>query len=552
MEITGLIEPKQRKSAQSTMRSLVFLIAAFAIILGCAARFDHLGSRLLWQDEAFSMLRITGHTEAGLYGAFDGRVKPVATFLALNKLSPHLGLGATFASLREEPQRGPVFYGAARIWAGFVGDGTPAMRVLPALLGLLGVALAFALGRELSPGGGPLLAALVALSPIEIHFAQQIREYVAIADATLLSSWLLLLSQRTGGIWRWSSYGIALVIGLYVSPIFLTVLLGHAVVVAGAARRDGLRAVIPWLATTAAAFVAFAPWFAESLLASRGHAGDLAWLHGGYTARAYATKWIFNLGAVFFDAEFARTSLGVLLAPVFAIIVIAFFGFIRRSYDMLPALLAIGLSFCVLVPLVVVDAIGGSHVQAVARYQMPTWIGIDIIVTLMLARGIAGAPRDRAIVIGTFAFLVACGAFSIASARHAPVWWDDNEHVDEQLATSVITSHPMPALVVASNADSRAPYALVLSHYLPKSTNLLLFSGEVPPPIEHSGSTYLFLPSQTELAAVRQGLDRGRLLRDVSPPLGITIQNLTERGTRDSLATIRPDNLLWLVSPEKI
>lgn len=120
-----MIEPKQRKSAQSTMRSLVFLIAAFAIILGCAARFDHLGSRLLWQDEAFSMLRITGHTEAGLYGAFDGRVKPVATFLALNKLSPHLGLGATFASLREEPQRGPVFYGAARIWAGFVGDGTP-------------------------------------------------------------------------------------------------------------------------------------------------------------------------------------------------------------------------------------------------------------------------------------------------------------------------------------------------------------------------------------------------------------------------------------------
>jgi len=100
------------------------------------------------------------------------------------------------------------------------GTALPAMRVLPALLGLLGVALAFALGRELSPGGGPLLAALVALSPIEIHFAQQIREYVAIADATLLSSWLLLLSQRTGGIWRWSSYGIALVIGLYVSPIF--------------------------------------------------------------------------------------------------------------------------------------------------------------------------------------------------------------------------------------------------------------------------------------------------------------------------------------------
>jgi len=551
MERTSLFEPKQRTPAQSTMRSLVFLIAACAIILGCAARFDHLGSRLLWQDEAFSMLRITGHTEADLYGAFDGRVKPVATFLALDRLSPHLGLGATFASLREEPQRGPVFYGAARIWADFVGDGTPAMRCYRRCSDFSGSPSRSRSGASLHPEEGHCFAALVALSPIEIHFAQQIREHVAIADATLLSSWLLLLSQRTGGIWRWASYGVALVIGLYVSPIFLTVLLGHAVVVAGVARRDGLRAVIPWLATTTAAFVAFAPWFAASVLASRGHAGDLAWLHGGYTARAYATKWIFNVGAVFFDAEFARTSLGVVLAPVFAIIVIAFFGFCRRSYDMLPALLALGLSFCALVPLVVLDAIGGSHVQAVARYQMPTWIGIDIIVTLMLARGIAGAPRDRAFAMGTFAFLVACGAFSIASARHAPVWWDDNEHVDEQLATNVITVHPMPALVVASDADSRAPYALVLSHYLPRSTNLLLFSGDVPPPIEHSGSTYLFLPSQAELAAVRRSLDRGRRLRDVSPPLGIAIQNLTERGTRDSLATIRPDNLLWLVSPKK-
>jgi len=538
----------QRMLARSAGRKIVIACATLAIVLGVAARVDHLESRLLWQDEAFSMLRITGHTEAELYGAFNGRITPVSAFLKIDQLAPGRGLGVVFASLGEEPQRGPAFYGAARIWAGLFGDGTGAMRLLPALLGVVGIALAFALGCELAPGAGIVLASLVALSPIEIHFSTQLREYVAIADATLLASWMLLRGLRYGGALQWSTYGVALVVGFYVSPIFLSVLLAHVAVVAGAVRRDGIKTALSWLVATIIALALLAPWLTWSIIASHSHTSDVAWLRGSYTPKAYATKWLFNVGAVFFDAEFARTILGVVLAPILAIVALAYIRLGGRGVDPLSSRLAAGLSLCTLMPLVLLDVVDRSHVEAVARYQMPTWLGVDIVVALLIARGLTGARRAHTLALAAFAFLLACGAFSLWAARPYPVWWDDNEHINEELAAGVIANQPRPTLVIATKADDRAPYALVLAHYLPPGTELLLVPGAPPLPSVHRGSTYLFLPSSSELAELRRECNSACSLTDVSPSMGIAIPSLTNRGAQDSLAPIRPDNLLWRVS----
>jgi uncharacterized membrane protein len=529
---------------------LVFCIAALAVAAGIGARFERLDHTLAWQDEAFSMLRITGHTQNELYDAFDGRVHAAAALFALDRLAPGRGIGATLASLREEPQRGPLFYLVARLWAGAFGDGLAAMRVLPALLGAGGIGLAFLLGRRLSGGalGGAVLAALVAVSPIETHVARQLREYVALADAILLASWLLVRALERRSFARWAAYAASVALGLYVSPIFAVVLLAHAATTLVAAREAGRGMLARFALACAAALVVFAPWALASAAAGPAHAGDLAWLAGAYTPRALATKWAFNIGAVFFDAEFARTVLGLALGPIFAIVVLGAVV-VARSRAAVAATLAFGLIACALVPLVALDAVRHARFEGVTRYQISTWLGIDVLVALALARLFAASTRGaRALATVAFAYLVACGIFCAGFDRRYAVWWDDNEHIDERLvASAIVSAGDAPALVAASKNGSAAPYALVLSRYLPPETTMLLYDASLPPLPPARGPVFLFVPQEAVVRGLERALAPRHALRDVSPPLGYDIPSLrSPAGPGDSDA-IRPANTLWRV-----
>ncbi len=546
-----------RVNGAAPTRTLVFALALVAIATGVAGRMTGLDHKIFWQDEAFSMLRITGHDEPDLYGLFDGRVHPSAELLAIDRLDPQRGFGATLASLREEPQRGPLFYLAARLWADAFGDGVTAMRVLPALLGWAGIALAFFLGRRVAGGtvGGTIFAALVAIAPIELHLSQQVREYVAVTDAILASSWLLLRAFERPTVVRWIAYATGVVVGLFTSPIFIAVVGAHGAVAAVAWRRDGRRAATAWLAATVVAAAIFAPWLAQSFVDARAHAGDLAWLQGAYPARSFALKWAFNIGAVFFDAEFADVRLGVVIVPILVLVAVAVVDamFPRKSGDAPAAgaeererMLALALAVCSVVPLVLVDALRHAHFESVTRYQTATWIGIDLLVARALARAVAApAFRLRACACGALFFLAACGTFCAVFDRSYAVWWDDNEHLDERLVGRVLAAGRTPALVAASKSAGAAPYALVLARYVPAGTLLLLYDVDLPPIAPRAGDTYLFVPRPEVLTALRKRIAPAHEVRNVSPPLGLILPDL--RSPADPTATneIRAENALW-------
>ncbi len=101
-------------------------------------------------------------------------------------------------------------YAIFRGWGLVAGTSELAMRILPALIGLLGIPAIYAVGKRLANRQLGLLAALIfALHPFEIWHAQDARNYAIWAGMSLVALWLglrLLDKQRRQD---WLLYTIA-------------------------------------------------------------------------------------------------------------------------------------------------------------------------------------------------------------------------------------------------------------------------------------------------------------------------------------------------------
>ena len=523
-------------------------LALIAIAIGAFARVDALDRKVLWFDESSSLLRISGHTQGEFYALFDNRVHRSDALLALQHVTPQRGLPATLASLREEPQRGPLYYLLARIWIGAVGNATAAVRGLSVTFGIGGIALAFALGRRLFGGarGGAILAALVALSPIEIRFSQQVREYVLVADLTLLSAWLLLRAFERPNVARWTLYAACAAAGLYTNVTFAFVILGHGIVTLVHARhasRDRRAAVNGYVAASALAAIAYAPWALSTARAASRHPVEIAWAAGAYPLRATLVKWAFNLGAVFFDSEYAHVAWGVVLIPLFAICALAFARAFARGSTAPERALPVAVALSALIPFVAIDLVARAHYELVARYQMPTWLGVSTIVAGFVVASLDATSHTMKRIGGcAFAFVFVCGAAAIVLDRPYAEWWDNNDHLSERAVAETISRARGPALVIASDDADDAYDTFVLSRYVAPDTAMLLVSGGLRTIPAGYATTFFFTPSRAELAVAAS--HAGRTPCNVSPSAGLAVPELNPaRGA--NAETVVATNALW-------
>ena len=187
------------------------MLLALAIAVGIFFRFYNLDRKLYWGDEVFTSLRISGYTEADFYRAFyDGRV------VALEELQAFQGPGAEWSVLGtirglavEKPEHVPLYFLAARSWVELLGNFIAARRALSALASVATILGVYWLGRELfgSARTGQVAAALVALSPFHVQYAQQARPYALWALLVVLASALLLRALRLDRRRLWILYG---------------------------------------------------------------------------------------------------------------------------------------------------------------------------------------------------------------------------------------------------------------------------------------------------------------------------------------------------------
>ncbi len=225
------------------MKRWFLLVLLAALIL----RLVGISSRPLWYDEAFSVLFAEKGPQAMLAG----------TLGTASTADGQLSTVSAGAASEEHPL---LYYTLLWLWMKIFGQAPAAVRALSVLFGLATIALVFALGRTLfEDKTAVLMAALVALAPFQVHYAQEVRMYAALATF-ITAAGLALWRGMHGGSWLWwlifavmaalAQYTHSIAV-IYLVLLALTPLLARrwkAALAAGLASLFALFLYLPWLA----------------------------------------------------------------------------------------------------------------------------------------------------------------------------------------------------------------------------------------------------------------------------------------------------------------
>ena len=134
---------------------------------------------------------------------------------------------------------GPLYFVLLKLWISALGDSAFALRAFSVLASIALIPLVYVIGsRLLSPLAGVIAAALTALSPLELYFAQEARMYMLTSLVALLTFWAYVrwhqaalgaldpsapsLARSSGAALVW--YVLAAIVLLFTHPVAGTLL----------------------------------------------------------------------------------------------------------------------------------------------------------------------------------------------------------------------------------------------------------------------------------------------------------------------------------------
>ncbi|WP_412539509.1 glycosyltransferase family 39 protein [Longispora sp. K20-0274] len=237
-------------------------------------------------------------------------------------------------------------------WVRYVGD-TPTLLRLPAACAMaLTAVLIVLIGRRLVDTPVGLTAGLLfAVLPPVSRYAQEARSYGLVVLGATLATWLLLKALDRSGAWWWTLYGATVVMIGWLHFVSLGVLVGHAVWVLLAHRRDDRR--WDWVVTVGTSMLVVIPLF----VMGKGQASAAAWIKNDLPAVIKFPRHLFGSHGIAM-AVVGLALLGVLFA-------------VRRYGPLIAAL-----TLWALIPPLVGYATGSFLYLFLGRYYLftlPAW-----------------------------------------------------------------------------------------------------------------------------------------------------------------------------------
>ncbi|WP_008309408.1 glycosyltransferase family 39 protein [Leptolyngbya sp. PCC 6406] len=481
-----------------------------AIALGTLLRFYHLSFKPPWHDEIFTLIWISGLSPNEIKTqTFSGLPLSPSELVSLLSPQPGTTLSDTLHNLAlRDPQHPPLYYAGARLWAIMLNSAVIGMRGLAALGGALVILGGYWLGRELFPHARTalMLAALLALSPFHLIYAQEGRPFSLWTLMIVVASAALLRARRLNTIPSWLIYAITIALGLYTFPFFLFTVLGHGLYCLGVdglplrqlTRRYGLSGLL--------GSVAFIPWawvmvegLQQAQAATRWTAQPVPWT-------TLVKTWAANTSRLFFDLNFDVEDPLLLSAPgvlvMGCLVAYSLYSFSREAPKQAQIFLWLLIGTSAL-PLVGADLLLGGQRSAIARYLLPTALGFQIAVAYVLAshwqtREGSNIQR-RSLWQGITLLVIGAGLVSCMTISQSETWWTQKiSHHHPEIAR-LINASPQP-LVIANTYRQNFGEVLALSYSLEGTVTLQLFpeeEGFERPTLEDYSDVYLLRPSRT-------------------------------------------------------
>lgn len=384
-----------------------FLGIAFLVLSVCF-RFIHLDRKVYWHDEAYTSMVITARPGNYLSkGLFQNTVAKPADLLAYQQFVPTLSLKDMIVRKGvEDAQHPPLYYILLRLWAKIWGTSPTVTRGFTALLSLLMFPVVYWFCVELFESSlvGWVAIALFAVSPFQLVYAQEAREYGLWAVLSLASSALLLQAIRSPSWRNWVLYGASMVAALYTALFAVWLAVGHffylLVVDEGSQLikrplRIGKSTVLLSV-TLLVVLLLFLPW-AYFVITSGGLLeGTTSWVSVPLPSLISIQSTIFNFSRSFVDFNLELSNpiaygfaIPILMLQGYAVYVLCRNTSRRIWWFMLTFIGSTALAFWL------PDLLSGGQRFTVTRYIIPCFIGLQIVVAYFLAVFLIGLTQKR-------------------------------------------------------------------------------------------------------------------------------------------------------------
>jgi|GEM_PF-1208776 len=230
-EETALPSPGPESAPQDGRVSIPTIVALGGILVAALGlRLANLGGKSLWLDEAYSVIQ-SQRPEVAVMGWAD-KVHPPFHFMLLH------------------------------YWMDIFGTAEAVVRLPSVIASVLNVLLLFWLAyRLLGPRAALLAAGLLALSPLDIWYAQEARMYIFVTTAALLMALGLERDDWWGGLLLFLGLGF----GLYADYLTIPIWTGLSAIwfIFWWQRGRSRRSFFIWLLASIGGWLFYQPWWAE-------------------------------------------------------------------------------------------------------------------------------------------------------------------------------------------------------------------------------------------------------------------------------------------------
>ena len=392
--------PKCRFLAQNGLTLLLVL----ALLLGIFFRFAHLDQQLYWHDETFTSLRISGYNAIEVNQAlFNGKVVGPEALQKYQQPSSDTTIVDTIRSLAiDDSQHPPLYYVLVRQWAVMFGSSVAAVRSLSVVFSLLMFPSMYWLCQELFAGEAKagvqkqsanlisgLAIALLSLSPYQILYAQEAREYSLWSVITLLSGAALLRAMRLNTLGAWGLFTVLLTLGLYTQPMMLLVAIAFALYLLIVERLRINRVTISGVLSFAVAILAFSPWL--NIIAKSWSQTGANWTAIPIPLPILLKTWGLHLLRMFiltesdFGFDHWTTYVGL---PLLLLLVGTTFYQLYRQTSLRIWFFVVALTFSAFLPLGLMDLVLGGQRSVSSRYIVPFYVGLPVAIAYLLAHNL--------------------------------------------------------------------------------------------------------------------------------------------------------------------
>ena len=467
--------------------SIKFFIVIL-LILGVFFRFTNLEKKVYWHDEVITSINVSGFTgDQVREDIFNNRLVIPEDLMRYQRFNREKNFIETVISFSiHDPLHPPIYYILLRFWNQLLGSSIAITRSLSAIFSLLVLLGIYGICKELfeAPLVGVIAVSLVAISPFQVLYAQEAREYSLWPAIALLSSLALLRAMRLKTKRNWVIYSITIALALYSHLFSVFVIFSHGIyvlILEFFKRNQSNRTIYSYLLSVALGFLIFSPWIILIFVNPAKIDSATSWSQSTESLSFLIKWWARNLGHIFIDIRnsgynfnHALEKEDLFFAPLLIILVFYSFYFLCRNTTRRTWLFLLTFIGITSLALILPDLLQGGRRSLVARYFMPAYLGIQITVAYLLASQILNfsqqAWKQKAWQAVTV-LLISAGIMSCVMSSSAEVWW--NKHINYYFpqAARIINQSEFPLVV---SDDNRVANALTLSYLLNPNTKLLL------------------------------------------------------------------------------